>query len=181
MAFSHVALATNDLSATHRFYTEAMGFTLVHVEGAPTDSPPGWLRHAFYDTGDGSLLAFVELHDERFVDIDAAMSRGLGLPTWVNHLAFDAADDRALDDALERWLECGYDVVKMEHTHGRSIYAEDPNGNTIEWSYLGTPFSPDERAGAEARLRQPDLPIDAPSNLEFVSATSRTAATASTP
>ena len=135
MAFSHLALATSDLEATHRFYTEAMGFTLVHVEGAPTDVPPGWLRHVFYDTGDGSLIAFVQLHDERFADIDASISRGLGLPSWVNHIAFDAADDAALDDALQRLLSCGHDVVRMEHTHGRSIYAEDPNGNTVEWAY----------------------------------------------
>jgi catechol 2,3-dioxygenase-like lactoylglutathione lyase family enzyme len=85
MTFSHIALATSDLEATHRFYTEAIGFTLVHVEGAPTDVPPGWLRHAFYDTGDGSLIAFMQLHDERFADIDASISRGLGLPSWVNH------------------------------------------------------------------------------------------------
>ena len=170
MAFNHVALATRDLPGTHRFYTEAMGFPLVHVEGAATDAPPGWLRHAFYDTGDGSLLAFMELHDERFADFDAAISRGLGLPTWVNHLAFDAADDGALDDALERWLRCGHDAVRMEHSHGRSIYTEDPNGNTIEWSCITTPFSPEERACALARLRQPDLPCDAPTDLEFFTA-----------
>ena len=35
MAFNHVALATRDLPATHRFYTEAMGFTLVHVRAPP--------------------------------------------------------------------------------------------------------------------------------------------------
>jgi catechol 2,3-dioxygenase-like lactoylglutathione lyase family enzyme len=181
MAFNHVALATRDLLATHRFYTEAMGFTLVHVEGASTDAQPGWLRHAFYDTGDGSLLAFVELHDERFTDFDAAISRGLGLPAWVNHLAFDAADDRALDDALERWLTCGHDAVRMEHTHGRSIYTEDPNGNTIEWSHLTRPFSSEERAGALARIRQPDLPCDAPTDLEFFTAATREPAGTGTP
>jgi catechol 2,3-dioxygenase-like lactoylglutathione lyase family enzyme len=170
MAFNHLALATRNLSATHRFYTEAMGFTLVYVEGAPTDAPPGWLRHAFYDTGDGSLLAFIELHDQRFTDFDPAISRGLGLPTWVNHVAFDAANHGMLNDALERWLTCGHDVVRMEHTHGRSIYTEDPNGNTVEWAYVTKPFSPEERAAALQRLRQPDLPRDAPTGLEFFTA-----------
>ena len=32
MAFHHVAIATRDLDATHRFYSEAMGFELVRVE-----------------------------------------------------------------------------------------------------------------------------------------------------
>ena len=45
MAFHHLALATTDLAATHRFYTEAMGFTLVHVEDGVTEVPDGWFRH----------------------------------------------------------------------------------------------------------------------------------------
>jgi catechol 2,3-dioxygenase-like lactoylglutathione lyase family enzyme len=170
VAFHHLALATRDLMATHAFYTEAMGFTLVHVEGAPTDEPGGWLRHAFYDTGDGSMLAFMELHDDRFTDFDPAISRGLGLPVWVNHLAFDAPDEDALAAALERWLAAGHDVVRMEHTHGRSIYTEDPNGNTVEWSMRTTPFTTVERDNAFARLTQTDLPCDAPSGLEFITA-----------
>ena len=88
MAFHHLALATTDLAETHRFYTEAMGFELVMVEGAPTEVEGGWLRHVLYDTGDGTLLAFAELHDDRCRDFDPAISRGLGLPSWVNHIAF---------------------------------------------------------------------------------------------
>src|SRR2546421_509771 len=42
MAFHHVALATRDLEATHRFYTEAMGFELVKavvLHGRPQRNP----------------------------------------------------------------------------------------------------------------------------------------------
>ena len=53
MAFHHVALATTDLDATHRFYTEAMGFTLVRTVVAPTGSPGGWAKHVFYDMRPG--------------------------------------------------------------------------------------------------------------------------------
>ena len=91
MAYHHVALATRDLAATHRFYTEAMGFTLVKAVVAPTDGPGGWAKHVFYDTGGDGLIAFWDLHDDRFEDFDPRISEGLGLPTWVNHLAFDAA------------------------------------------------------------------------------------------
>ena len=35
MGFHHVAIATRDLDATHRFYTEAMGFELVQVDVDP--------------------------------------------------------------------------------------------------------------------------------------------------
>ena len=64
MAFHHVALATRDIDATHRFYTEVMGFTLVKAVVAPTPNG-GWARHVFYDTGDG-MIAFWDLHDSLF-------------------------------------------------------------------------------------------------------------------
>jgi catechol 2,3-dioxygenase-like lactoylglutathione lyase family enzyme len=171
MGFHHLALATGDLEATHRFYTEAMGFTLVHVEGADTEEPGGWLRHAFYDTGDGTVLAFMELHDERCHVSDFAISRGLGLPSWVNHLAFRAADVDDLDTARDRLIRFGHDVVAMRHNHGRAIYTEDPNGNVIEWNCTTHPFTTAERRAAVARLRDPDLPRDAPTNMEFFQAT----------
>ena len=173
MGFSHVGLATGDLEATHRFYTEAMGFTLVHVEGAATDAPGGWMRHALYDTGDGTLLAIQELHDERAVGVDFAISRGLGLPSWVNHIAFAVVDDGALARARDRLLRFGVDVVAMEHTHGRSVYAEDPDGNTVEWCLTTRPFDAEERAVAERRRCAPELPLTAPTGMEFHTAPGR--------
>ena len=160
-------LATTDLAATHRFYTEAMGFTLVHVEDGATDAPDGWFHHALYDTGDGTLMAFMEVHDDRCVDFDPAISRGLGLPSWVNHIAFGVDDLDALDAAQLRWLACGQDVVKMRHSHGTSIYTEDPNGNTIEWACDTLAFSHEERVAASTRLVADDLPRDAPTDMEF--------------
>jgi len=167
MGFSHLGLATGDLEAAHRFYTEAMGFALVHVEAAPTDAPDGWLRHALYDTGDGSLLALQELHDDRAAGVDFAISRGLGLPSWVNHVAFCADTTADLDAARERLLAFGVDCVSMEHSHGRSVYAEDPDGNTVEWHQVTRDFDAGERAAAEVRLRAPELPLDAPVAMDF--------------
>ena len=91
MAFHHVAIASRDLEATHRFYSEAMGFELVKVDTIPY-MEKGWARHLFYDTGNGELLAIWDLHDENLPDFDPAISTGLGLPNFVNHIAFDAAD-----------------------------------------------------------------------------------------
>ena len=58
----------------------------------------------------------------------------MGLPPWTNHLAFDAPDPRrprgpqaAVDRArATRWCE-------IDHGWCTSIYAEDPNGNTVEF------------------------------------------------
>ena len=44
MGFHHVALATKDLAATHKFYTEVMGFSLVKtIIGPVPGSPDGGL------------------------------------------------------------------------------------------------------------------------------------------
>ena len=68
MAFHHVALATRDLDATHRFYTEAMGFTLVKVVVGADRRTGGWAKHLFYDTGGDGLIAFWDLHDDAIGD-----------------------------------------------------------------------------------------------------------------
>src|SRR5688572_7459093 len=117
MAFHHVALATRDIMATHRVYTEAMGFTLAKAIVAPTDHPGGWAKHLFYETGGRvGQIAFWDLHDDRVpAEFPTAISTGIGLPRWVNHLAFHAVDRDALDAARDRWLEHGYDVMEIDH------------------------------------------------------------------
>ena len=52
----------------------------------------GWARHVFYDTGGGEMLAIWDLHDESVPAFDPAISTGLGLPNFVNHVAFGSAD-----------------------------------------------------------------------------------------
>ena len=92
MGFHHVALATKDTAATHDFYTRVMGFQLVKVVAAPTPGDKGgWSKHFFYDTGANGMIAFWELHDDDIGhDFPTDLNRSLGLPWWVNHLAFDA-------------------------------------------------------------------------------------------
>src|SRR5437016_5889735 len=90
MAFHHVAIAARDLEATHHFYSEAMGFELVNVDVIPF-LENGWARHLFYDTGNGEMLAIWDLHDASLPDFDAGISSGLGLPRFVNHIAFGSS------------------------------------------------------------------------------------------
>ncbi|HLI73587.1 MAG TPA: VOC family protein [Acidimicrobiales bacterium] len=160
MAFHHVAVATNDLDATHRFYTEVMGFTLVKTVASPTGAPGGaWAKHLFYDTGAGGLIAFWDLHDERLGDFDPAISTGLGLPEWVNHIAFDAPSLEDLERRCRRWQEHGITVIELDHGWCRSIYATDPNGILVEFCCTTADFTAEDRTEAEALLQsaQPAL------------------------
>lgn len=175
MGFHHVALATRDTAATHRFYTEVMGFELVKVVASPTPPAPGaaesagFSKHFFYSTdgagvtagsGDPGMIAFWEIHDPTIgdefpVDVNAAA----GLPWWVNHIAFDAPTREALDAHRERWQRHGHTVLEIDHEFCVSIYLRDPSGNMVEFCHTTRPFTDDERALAERILHDPAPPL----------------------
>ncbi len=163
MGFHHVAIAVKNLAATHRFYTEAMGFELVktHVSATPTG---GRSKHVFYDTGDGpnAMIAFWELDDPAIGSAwPAGLSVGLGLPDWVNHLAFDAKSVEGIAAKRDRWLANGIEaVVELDHDFCISIYAHDPDGTLVEWCTTVRDFTTDERAEALALLHNGDAPLD---------------------
>jgi catechol 2,3-dioxygenase-like lactoylglutathione lyase family enzyme len=166
MAFHHVALATNDLRATHHFYSDVMGFELVKAVVAPTDNPEGWARHVFYDTGGDGMIAFWELHDDRMTEFDPAISTGLGLEPWVNHLAFAASDLDDLGQRRDQWLDAGIDVMEIDHGFCVSVYTMDPSGILVEWCTDTQPYTEADRAQAlellfsdDPELQTPPVPV----------------------
>ncbi len=168
MGFHHVAFASKDTDATHRFYTEAMGFTLQKVVvGASPEG--GWAKHFFYDTGGNGDIAFWELHDAANEKVAAktAISTDLGLPAWVNHLAFDAP---TLDDLVghrDQWLSQGYDVVEIDHEFCVSIYTDDPNGILVEFCCTTRAFDDNDRAEAQRRLLELNPSLDPDPKVTF--------------
>lgn len=159
MGFHHVSLATKDLRATHRFYTEIMGFDLVKVVTAPTQTG-GWSRLLFYDTGGNGMMSFWDIHDDSIgsgygVDLSAS----LGLPVWVNHLAFDAPTLESLEARKQLWRERGITVVEVDFGNNVSIYTTDPNGMMVEFSCTIRPFTEQDRIQAQRDLvaERPEL------------------------
>ena len=143
MSFHHVAITTKDLPATHRFYTEAAGFALAKVD--VLDSPVGgWMRHALYDTGDGSVLAVLEFNDDSMGEYRTDLSTGLGLPSFANHIAFGAHDLDELDARRLCLLDHGHGCVVMDHDYTISLYVDDPNGIVIEFSTCVRPMLTEE-------------------------------------
>ena len=157
MGFHHLAIATRDVKATHAFYTGPMGFELVKVEVAPSGEE-GWARHLFYDTGGGGMFAVWDLHDPTLPDDwSPAISEGLGLPPWVNHIAFEARDRAELDAHRARWLEHGLHVMEIDHHWCHSIYTTDPSRILVEFCLTTQPFSPADREEA-LRILAADRP-----------------------
>jgi catechol 2,3-dioxygenase-like lactoylglutathione lyase family enzyme len=159
MGFHHVAFASRDLPATHRFYSEACGFELVKAVLGPTDKPGGWAKHVFYDTGaatpdgqPGPMIAFWELHDDRMVGLDTALSTGLGYEPWVNHIAFAASSVDDLESRRDRWLANGHDAMQIDHGFCISAYTMDPNGVLVEFCVDVRPYTDDDKRHALAAL-----------------------------
>tara|TARA_B110001454_G_scaffold183073_1_gene177964 strand:+ start:1805 stop:2401 length:597 start_codon:yes stop_codon:yes gene_type:complete len=130
--FHHVAYACRDAEATRHFYEDLLGMPLVHTEVKAGEG--GFFRHLFFDTGDGTCIAFFEVQGvgERD-DYSTEVSTGNGLPVWVNHVAF-AADEERARQAEER-LAADDIVPLMEVDHGWcvSLYYLDPNGIMVEF------------------------------------------------
>jgi catechol 2,3-dioxygenase-like lactoylglutathione lyase family enzyme len=143
MSFHHVAITTKCLSATHRFYADAVGFSLAKVD-VLANPFGGWMRHALYDTGDGSVLAVLEFNDHSMGEYRTDLSTGLGLPSFANHIAFGAHDLDELETYRVRLLDHGHGCAVMDHHYAISLYADDPNGITVEFSTWVRPMFTEE-------------------------------------
>jgi len=139
----HVAYACKDVEATNHFYEDLMGFALVHTELEHFDGG-GYLRHVFYDLGDGTCIAFFDLKGvgER-ADWSSAVSEGNGLPVWVNHIAFKA-DQAKQDEVRARMTAAGVEpMMDLDHGWCQSVYYVDPNGIMVEFCRDTPGFEPD--------------------------------------
>lgn len=170
MGLHHVAIATKDVEATHRFYTDVMGFGLVKVETTATpDGTGGWAKHLFYETGGGGMIAFWDLHDDRIGNqfVSPSISSGLGLPTWVNHLAFSAESPDDLEAKKQRMLGQGETVTEIDHGWCRSIYSVDPNGILVEFCCTTHDFTDADREEAARRYADSNPTLDKEPEVRF--------------
>lgn len=157
MPYHHLAVATRDMRATDLFYTRAMKFGLVKVEMTKTPEG-GWAKHFFYDTGDGELAAFWELHDASLPqDFTTGLSEAAGLPPWVNHIAYRARDLEDMEVRKQRWLEHGYDVLEIDHNWCYSIYTTDPNRTLVEFCLTTGEFTQEDARIAREAIQRDDL------------------------
>lgn len=135
----HLAITPRDFEASHKFYTEVMGFELVKIVKRQAMGGPdaGWTKHVFYSTGDGGFFVLWELHlkgIDHGDDWDPSISTGVGLPWWVNHIAFTVKDLEELEAKKQHLLAQGCKVSEVVHEFITSIYTKDPDGNMVEFT-----------------------------------------------
>ena len=160
MGVSHIALVVRDMEATHRFYTEAMGFELVKVEINPQKG--GFARHACYSTGSDrdQMIAFWDLSGvPGSEDLRTDICRDLGLDPMTNHLAFQADDLADIERRKQRWLDYGCDVLEIDHGWIHSIYTEDPDRIAVEFAVLTRSLTQEDARQALELLRAESPPL----------------------
>jgi catechol 2,3-dioxygenase-like lactoylglutathione lyase family enzyme len=183
--FHHVAVASKDVKKSHKFYTEAMGFTLKKI--VKRQSPEGgWTRHIFYDTGEGQLFAIWDLRGIEGVVIEPDQwqgGMGNGLPYWINHVAFDCKDIGGLERCKQRWLDLGYNVAEVKHEFIHSIYTRDPDGTGPRTTRRGarrrkSRNSPTQARRSDVRTRGSSRPWRIPTTVSSKSSTGSVRTTA---
>jgi catechol 2,3-dioxygenase-like lactoylglutathione lyase family enzyme len=127
---NHLALVTNDMDATVRFYHGVLGAPLVATIGTPG------FRHYFFDFGPQQTLAFFEYTGAPVEEF--AKPAGVPDPRAMqfDHLSFNLPDERALESLRSRLEAHGCEVTEVvDHDIMRSIYFTDPNGIALEASW----------------------------------------------
>ncbi|MDE3076355.1 MAG: VOC family protein [Chloroflexota bacterium] len=150
---NHLALVTDDMDKTVRFYRDVLGCKLVATIGN------SHFRHYFFSIGRRNTIAFFE-----WPGIHPGVSKPAGMPIdgrQFDHLSFniDSYDDFLALQA--RLREAAVEVTRVvDHDFIHSIYFDDPNGISLEASvWLMDPeteyFDGDPRPVAAVREAQP--------------------------
>src|SRR5437660_6998613 len=126
----HLALITEDMDATVRFWHGVLGARLVTTLATPA------LRHDFFEVAPGNTVAFFEYHG---VELDT-FAKPAGIPyrhaSQFDHLSLALADEDALHRLRDRLKGHGCEVTDVvDHDIMRSIYFTDPNGIALEASW----------------------------------------------
>jgi catechol 2,3-dioxygenase-like lactoylglutathione lyase family enzyme len=126
---NHLALITNDMDATVRFYHGVLGARLAATVGTHE------FRHYFFEFGPHCTVAFFEYAD---LSIEP-FAKPAGVPdpraTQFDHLALNLPDENALHDLRRRLTNAGCEATDIvEHNSVHSVYFTDNNGIALEAS-----------------------------------------------
>jgi catechol 2,3-dioxygenase-like lactoylglutathione lyase family enzyme len=127
---NHLALITNDMDATVRFWHGVLDAPLVATIGTDT------FRHYFFSFGPTSSVAFFEYIGQRTNELAKPAGVFDARAGQFDHLSMDLPDEESLLALRQRLLDTGSEVTDVvDHGLMRSIYFNDPNGIALEASW----------------------------------------------
>ena len=128
---NHLAMVTNDMEKTVRFYRDVMGFLLVAAIG----NNPGGLRarHSFFYTCPSSTIAFFEWEGAEDFHKPAGLEASGRIQ--FDHVSFDVETEDELLELQQRLADAGQEVTTViDHNFIHSIYFHDFSGIALEAS-----------------------------------------------
>lgn len=125
---NHLAMVTNNMDKTIRFWRDLLGMRLVAGLGRP-----GY-RHYFFQLSDNDLVAFFE-----WSDVEPLPKKDHGEPVKgpfiFDHVSFGVESEKDLWELKDKLEVAGFEVSDIiDHGFIHSIYSFDPNGIPIEFS-----------------------------------------------
>ena len=125
----HTGYRCKDAKETVEWYGRVLAWITPRLRRGPRalDGAYDPYMHVFLDAGNGNVLAFFELPNQK------DMGRDENTPAWVQHLALRVDSEAELLAAKTHIEAEGVDVLGPTH-HGifKSIYFFDPNGHRVE-------------------------------------------------
>ncbi len=138
----HVLLRVADLERSRKFYTEVLGFEVMEQ-----DPEHGGLFMAL--AGHAHTLDLFPAREPE------APPRAAGAP-GLGHVAFRVGSEAALREAYFALGDHGVTITRaVDHVSQRSIYFQDPDGNTLEIYYE----APDAREQFHRGRHDRDQPL----------------------
>jgi len=140
---NHLALITNDMDLTTRFWHGVIGTPLVATIGNDA------FRHYFFDVGNDATVAFFEYQGNSV----AQFAKPAGVPDeraiQFDHISLNVPDQEALLALRQRLLDHDCEVTDVvDHGLLKSIYFTDPNGIALEAScWVENPTGQAPRSG----------------------------------
>lgn len=131
----HLAFATRCSEATYDFYHNKLGMPLKRTENHRQGK--GYFKHYFFAMGRDQCMAFFELHGVgEAQDYRTDVSTGLGMPLWINHVAFDIENETKYQAMKTRLKEHKVTLLgEADHGWCKSLYLVDPNMIMLEFTY----------------------------------------------
>jgi catechol 2,3-dioxygenase-like lactoylglutathione lyase family enzyme len=126
---NHLAMATGDMDGTIRFWRDLLELRLIAALGKP-----GY-RHYFFEVSPDDAIAFFEWPGVRPVE-EKEHGRVVTGPFVFDHVSLGIESEDRLWEIKDRLSAAGVWVSEViDHGFIHSIYAFDPNGIPIEFSW----------------------------------------------
>lgn len=146
----HIGLATTDYEATVEFYTKVIGWEIAWQDQHETPDGKVAMRHVFFDTGDGSYVAFMAPTPaipgvpETW---DTGINAGLGMPPIVYHFAFWRDTREELEELQARIRDHGVEASELIDHDGWTLgfVVRDPNDLLIEFACTTRELTEDDK------------------------------------